>query len=160
MVTSNLEEMIRKASKDAALKKKEEKRKYNIEYKKANKDAIRAKRKEHYDANKDAICAKNKEYKEANKDAIRAKKSEYIKSHRDEINAYSTQYRKANKTKLQEKRKKRQRTESNLNYQSNFHRTNQSSSSQTNEFSSDFYTIDENSTPQQIRDANDVDANV
>ena len=179
MTTTNIELLITKANEDAARKRKEKYRKRyqanknairarDKEHYKANKDAICAKKKEHYEANKDTICAKmkvhyeankdaisakNKEYKEVNKDATRVKKSEYTKSHRDEINAYSTQYRKANKMKLQEKRKKRQKTENNSNYQSNYHQTNKSSSSQNHDFSSDFYTIDENSTPQQIRDA-------
>lgn len=62
----------------------EERKEYNKNYKKANKDKINQQAKQYYEANKN----KAKQYYEANKDRLKQQNKQYREANKDKINEY------------------------------------------------------------------------
>jgi hypothetical protein len=75
------------------------------DYRKQNKDEIKAKIKEWREQNKDELLAKKKEYREQNKDIILAKAKEYHAQNRDKILAKHKEWREQNKDEIKAKKK-------------------------------------------------------
>jgi len=70
------------------------------EYREANRDKIRAKKKEYNELNKEEILIKKKEYREANHDKILAKQKELYEAVREKRLAEQKEYREANREKI------------------------------------------------------------
>jgi len=71
-----------------------DRKEYNKEYYKENKDNIKEYYKEYYKENKDNIKEYNKEYYKENKDNIKEYNKEYYKENKDNIKEYKKEYRK------------------------------------------------------------------
>lgn len=84
---------------------KEEKRLYDIEYRKKKKDELNEKKKQYYRLNKDLIIDKRKKRYDENKDVELARQQEYRKKNSDKIKDRNKKYYEVNKDTISEKKK-------------------------------------------------------
>jgi hypothetical protein len=86
---------------------KECKKKYDIEYRRKNKEKIKEYQKIHYSTHKNQISEKNKEYSLSNIDKIKTYQKKYRDSRKEINKIYNKKYRESNKTKRNDNDKKR-----------------------------------------------------
>jgi hypothetical protein len=80
--------------------KREKKKAYDREYRKANREKRRACDREYRKANRERRNAQNREYRKANRERILAQKREYRKANRERIIAQKKEHYKANRKRI------------------------------------------------------------